>query len=160
MTDDLPTSAPVEITPEAQNTEPQVSKASTLETEDKIINLSQDDYDDLVNQLEAAAAREEGREGEDVMLIFSKVFWDHLITKILVSLASVKIWILIFVLWVPVELVKKGFISGNNYTNILIIVAPLVVGMREFSKVAASKSTPEEGNGSKLINAIKQKFKV
>jgi len=151
--DDLPTSAPVEI--EIPSVE--VSSEDTSTT----VNLTQDEYEDILTQLEAAAAKEEGKEGEDVMLIFSKVFWDHFLTKIIVSFASVKIWILIFVLYMPVELVRKGLITGDNYTNILIIVAPLVVGLREFSKVAANKSSSsEEGVGSKVLNAIKQKFKV
>ena len=148
---DLPTEAPVEHSTQELNT-------STSTEQVPSVSMSQDEYDDIVMQLEKYAAKDSQ---EDVVLLFSKVFWDHFFTKIIVSFASVKIWILLFVLYVPAELVKKGYISGDNYTNILIIVAPLVVGMREFSKVSFSKKEDSSSNPiSNIVDTVKKKFKI
>lgn len=119
------------------------------------IEVDKDDLDFLVEQLEIYVAKENR---EHKMIAFSKVFWDNWLTKLFASFVSVKIWILFWVLYIPYELVQRKLISGDNYTNILIIVAPLVIGIREYMKVVANRS--DNDSGSDLVSKIRKFFKI
>ena len=102
----------------------------SLETPEEMISVSKDDYDQIIEQLEILNAAQ----NEDTPIVLTKGFWDRCMTKLIVTLLSVKIWILIFILFAPYELVRTGKISGDNYTLILTIVAPIIIGLRELSK--------------------------
>ena len=135
------------------------------ETEPKVITLTQEEYDELVKQLEELAVQPTPK-GDYQMIIFSRVFWDSFISKVFAALISIKLWVLFSVLYWPYDLVKKGHISGDNYAAIIIVVAPLVVGMREFAKMKSNKEAPTEtteqgkGVGQKLLDLVKQRFHI
>jgi len=141
-----------------ENIDANLSNEPTLE-EDAIdvskMEVDKDDLDFLVEQLEHYVAKENR---EHKMVAFSKVFWDNWLTKLFASLVSVKIWILFWVLYIPYELVQRKLISGDNYTSIIIIVAPLVVGLREYTKLVANKS--EKSSGTDIISKIRKYFKI
>lgn len=119
------------------------------------MEVDKDDLDFLVEQLEHYVAKENR---EHKMVAFSKVFWDNWLAKLFASFVSIKIWILFWVLYIPYELVQRKLISGDNYTSIIIIVAPLVVGLREYTKLVANKSS--ESSGTDIVSKIRKYFKI
>ena len=128
------------------------------------VTLTQEEYDEIVSQLENQSSSKD--ESEYHMMLFSKAFWDNFITKFLASFVSVKMWILFAVLYWPYQLVRSGNISGDNYTNIILIVAPLVVGLREFAKASNSKSSEaSESSGApnaaqRLLALVRSRFHI
>jgi hypothetical protein len=73
-------------------------------------------------------------------MLTTRAYWDIFFSKLVTSVVSVKMWILFVILYYPYKLVLLGKISGDNYTNILLIVAPIVLGLREFAKSSSLKS--------------------
>lgn len=115
------------------------------------IKLTKQEYDELIAELEDVAEKEYD------MIIFSKLFWDSFFTKIVTMCISLKVWTLAAVIILPYILLTNGFITGDNYTQILIVVAPLVIGLREFSKATQNRGSSIV---NKFIDTIKQKFNI
>ena len=86
--------------------------------DDGYMRIETSDYEDLVAQLEA-----------------SQSFHRIIIRKIITELSSIKFWTLIIVLTQPYLALKAGLISGDNFTSILLVTAPLVIGIREIGKL-------------------------
>lgn len=126
--------------------------------------LTQEEYDDIIAQLEGLAGTPQQREEDYHMMIFSKIFWDNFITKLIATLVSVKMWVLFTLLYWPYQLVRQGYITGSNYTTIILVVAPLVVGLREFAKVGSnSKIDPDASTpnaAQRLLSLIRSRFHV
>lgn len=105
--------------------------------ENKVV-LEKKEYDEIVSQLEELSEFQQQSGFHPIknyqMMLFTRAFWDTLLTKLVASTVSVKMWILFTVLYYPYHLVREGKISGDNYANIVLVVAPLVLGLREFSK--------------------------
>ena len=118
------------------------------------ITLSREEYEELVTQLEKSATTPKS---EYKLTITSKEFWDHFMTKLASMLLSLKVWVLISVLYVPYELLRQELITADNYVQIIIVVAPVVVGLREFSK-ATQNGNANEGEG--FLGRVKRIFKI
>lgn len=123
-----------------------------MSEENENVTLTKEEYKEIVDELERLAL-EESKDKDHDWLLFSPVFWDSLITKIVSTLGSVKMWILVFVLFAPYELLKMGLISADNFTSILTIVAPIVIGLREFAKLGVS-------TGNTVVEKVKRLLKM
>jgi uncharacterized membrane protein len=146
--------------------------------QEKNVTLTEKEYKEILDQLEdltkaSSMSLKSTKDSEYAMMLFSKPFWDNFFTKFIANFVSVKMWILFTVLYWPYELVKEKSISGENYTNIIIVVAPLVVGLREYAKSIAIKksndksSTTSSSSGddnqsaaSRLLTLVRQKFHI
>lgn len=119
------------------------------------IELSEEEYQEILEQLEATSAKEE-LESNYRWMFTSKPFWDRLISKLIGMCVSFKMWILIFSIYIPFLLLKQGQISADNYTTILVVVVPAIVGLREYSKAKAGEGESEGG----FLDKIKKVFKI
>jgi hypothetical protein len=120
--------------------------------ENENVTLTKQEYKEIVDELERLAL-EESKDKKHDWLLFSPVFWDNFLTKILSTFGSVKMWILVFVLFAPYELLKMGLISADNFTSILTIVAPIVIGLREFAKIGMA-------TGNTVVDKVKRFLKM
>ena len=125
------------------------------EEKEKII-LDKEDYEEILEELKRLEARDDLDDNYE-WILFSSSFWDNFFTKIISNFVSVKVWILIFVLYVPYQLLMLGKISADNYTSLLIVIAPVVVGLREFSK---TKQVENNKNRGGIIDKVKSLFKI
>jgi hypothetical protein len=141
--------------------------------QEKTVTLTEKEYEEILNQLESLAKTPTPpSEPKYDMMLFSKPFWDNFCTKFIANFVSVKMWILFTILYWPYELVKEKSISGDNYTNIIIVVAPLVIGLREYAKSTMNKKSSEDkpstssssessqSSASRLLSLVRQKFHV
>ena len=105
------------------------------------ITISKQDYTEIVSQLQklSVAQPEHHPIKNYQMMVLTRAYWDNFLSKLITSIVSVKMWILFAVLYYPYQLVKLGKISGDNYSNILLVVAPIVLGLREFAKASNAK---------------------
>ena len=133
------------------------------------ITLTEHEYKEILDQLETFVKKQklDEEEAKGQALLFSKLFWDNFFTKILTMVVSLKNWTLMLVLFMPYQLLKMQLISGDNYTSIITVVAPVVVGLREFSKKAAENTatttTTTEGTTSttsQILQTIRKKFSI
>lgn len=126
-------------------------------SEDKVI-LTKEEYQEIINQIETLSDQlEQNQDEPHDWMLFSSMFWDSFFTKIISNFVSVKVWILVFVLYVPYQLLLSGKITSDHYTNILIVVAPIVVGLREFSKAKVNGSSDQETG---LLGKARKLFKI
>ena len=113
--------------------------------QDGYITISQQDYNEIILELERCNKLQVQPPKHNLLtsyqpLLTTRAYWDTFASKLIASVISVKMWILFVVLYYPYKLVLVGKISGDNYTNILLIVAPIVLGLREFAKSNGLKS--------------------
>lgn len=126
-------------------------------SEDKVI-LTKEEYQEIINEIEILSDQlEQNQDEPHDWMLFSSMFWDSFFTKIISNFVSVKVWILVFVLYVPYQLLLSGKITSDHYTNILIVVAPIVVGLREFSKAKVNGSSDQETG---LLGKARKLFKI
>lgn len=126
-------------------------------SEDKVI-LTKEEYQEIINQIETLSDQlEQNQDEPHDWMLFSSMFWDSFFTKIISNFVSIKVWILVFVLYVPYQLLLSGKITSDHYTNILIVVAPIVVGLREFSKAKVNGSSDQETG---LLGKARKLFKI
>jgi hypothetical protein len=140
------------------NTIPPLS--TDLEQGDRLIKLTKEEYRQLLDKLQQA---EDDKNYS--MLVLTKQFWDRFFCKLFAMFISVKLWLLIFFLYVPYQLVVSKHITGDNYVSIMIVVAPLLVGLRELSKIGSDKNGSSQGEQQTsvvggIINATRKIFKV
>lgn len=121
------------------------------------IELSKEEYEEILEQLEKTTAKED-LESNYKWMCTSKPFWDKLGSKLLGMCVSFKMWILFFSLYAPYHLLKQGMISSDNYTTILVVVVPAVVGFREYSKAKVNGTGEEED--SSFLKKISKVFKI
>lgn len=126
-------------------------------SEDKVI-LTKEEYQEIINEIEILSDQlEQNQDEPHDWMLFSSMFWDSFFTKIISNFVSIKVWILVFVLYVPYQLLLSGKITSDHYTNILIVVAPIVVGLREFSKAKVNGSSDQETG---LLGKARKLFKI
>lgn len=118
------------------------------------IEIDENEYNEIIEELDRLSTKEE-LEGHDWMLL-SASFWDNFLTKIISNFVSVKVWILVFILYIPYQLLVSKIITADHYTKVLIIVAPVVVGLREYSKAKVNNNNGD----SSLIDKAKRLFKI
>jgi hypothetical protein len=131
----------------------EIQATTGASSDPEVVVLSKAEFQELVDELERLAL-EEAKDKSYDWTLFSAVFWDNFVTKVLSNLVSVKMWILGFILYVPYELLIRGHLNGEQYTSILVIVAPIVVGLREFSKIKFN--LPTNGFIDKVKSFIKR----
>jgi len=113
--------------------------------EDGYITISKQDYSEIILELEKLNELQIQPPTHNAItnyqpMLTTRAYWDIFFSKLVASVVSVKMWILFVILYYPYKLVLLGKISGDNYTNILLIVAPIVLGLREFAKSSSLKS--------------------
>ena len=113
--------------------------------EDGYVTISKQDYNEIILELEKLNELQIQPPAHNVIanyqpMLATRAYWDTFFSKFVASVVSVKMWILFVILYYPYKLVLLGKISGDNYTNILLIVAPIVLGLREFAKSSSLKS--------------------
>lgn len=137
------------------------------------ITLTEHEYKEIVQKLEDVA-KHEAQQDKYESIVLSKLFWDNFFAKIFAAAASVKNWTLFLILYMPYELLKLKLISGENYASIIIVVAPVVIGLREFSKKIVdtrsnsnssqsfddSESFSTESSTSKMLKTVRNKFNI
>lgn len=107
------------------------------------VTISKEEFDFLVKQAEKADAQPPTR-----------TFGENVKRKIITELASIKSWTLFTILWMPFYLVKAHLISGDNFTTILTITAPLVIGVREFGKIIKGRDDSPQSSSSGLLSSL------
>jgi len=120
------------------------------------VSLDKEEYEEILEQLEHLSAKEEIGSNYKWMCL-SKPFWDNLGSKIISMCVSFKVWILFFSLYIPLHLLKQGMISADNYTTILVVVVPAIVGLREYSK---AKSKVSSENSESFLDKARRMFKI
>jgi len=123
-----------------------------MSEENKVI-LDKAEYEEIVKQLEILASTKPTQ--PKGFTVFTKEFWDRVITKLLATLISVKLWVLFFIVITPYELLKSGLISGSDYASIVVVVAPVVLGLREIAKIKMSNNDEES-----LITKIRKRLDI
>ena len=88
------------------------------------------------------------------MIAFSKDFWDDKLQKIFSSLVSVGVLLVLSISSGSTYLLVKGYISGDNYVNIIAGVFGVFYGGRKLNHAAQSF------NGIKKINSNGKEIKV
>jgi len=111
------------------------------------IEVDKKQYQQLVAHLELSL------NPQTKWICFTGAFWDRLFSKLISMLVSFKVWIMFFSLYIPLSLLKNQLISADNYTTIIIVVVPAIVGFREFSK---AKTNQQPG----LISKVRKMFNI
>lgn len=136
------------------------------------VTLTEHEYQEIVNKLEEMVV-DQVQQKKYQMMVFTKPFWDNFFTKALAALVSVKNWTLFGIVYMPYELLKLKLITSDNYVNIIVVVAPIVIGLREFSKKLVDINSNQESDpssnadqqysteaSSSMLKAIRQKFSI
>lgn len=116
-----------------------------MKKEEQTVTITKEELKELLERAENNSSVDSFSEVE----FLNKKFWISVSTKIVAMFFSVKIWTLVLMICIPYQLLVKGLITGDNYATILVVTAPLVLGMREFSK----RTQTQENSG--LADSIK-----
>jgi len=120
--------------------------------ENQIVTINKEQYDEVIVQLEKLDKLEK----KHTWRLFTGKFWDWVFTKLIESFISVKLWTLFFVLYIPYDLLTRHLITADNYTSIIIIVAPIVIGIRELAKPRAD----QQSSGGKIVDKVRNILKI
>ena len=118
---------------------------------DNII-MDKQQYNEVISQLEKLEMYEKKHQWK----ICTGKFWDWVFYKLICSFISVKLWTLFFVLYVPYNLLTKNLITADNYTQIILVVAPIVIGIRELSK----QNEGEPSAAGKIVDKVRNMLKI
>ena len=121
--------------------------------EHESVTIDKQEYCEIVRQLEKLEQHEKNHK----WTIATGKFWDWILVKLVGSFVSVKLWTLFFVLYIPYNLLTKQLITADNYTQIILVVAPIVIGIRELSK---TRETTEPTTAGKVVDKVRSILKI
>ena len=82
-------------------------------------------------------------------------FWVYVFKKLIYAIISIKVLAFILVVYVCRALLIDGFLTGTNFSSVLICIIPAFFAAREYSKVASTKTFMEQLTSNPIIEQIK-----
>lgn len=81
-------------------------------------------------------------------------FWIYVFKKLIFAIISIKVLAFILVVYVCRSLLIDGFLTGTNFSSILICIIPAFFAAREYSKVSTNKTFLEQLKTNPVVEQI------
>jgi len=91
----------------------------------------------------------------DGRMFFTRRFWDGVVTKLVETFISVKVWGLITITTLSTLLLLNGYIDGGQWTTVITAIYATIYGVREVYKISSIREylNSEETDTKKPPNA-------